>query len=203
MNIKYYLPVLLIFLLGACSSGNLLPKLPKRVSEAVAVDYLIGPGDALMINVWRNEDVSVSAVVRPDGRISTPLVEDMVVIGLKPTEVARKIEASLAKYIRDPRVTVMVTSFAGDPSQQVRVIGNQGQPRAIPYREGMTLLDVMIIVNGLDEFSAGNKTQLIRTVDGKQVQYTVQLDALIRDGDISANRYMQPGDIIIIPEAWF
>ena len=141
--------------------------------------------------------------MRPDGKISTPLVKDMVVAGLKPTDVAGKIETALSKYIRDPRVTVMVSNFIGDSSQQIRIIGNQGKPQAIPYREGMTLLDVMITVEGLSDFSAGDNTKLIRTVDGTQKQYTVKLDALIRDGDIEENRYLLPGDILIIPEAWF
>ena len=165
--------------------------------------YHIGPGDSINIFVWENPELSVSVPVRPDGRINTPLVEDLRAAGRTPTELARAVEQELSTYLKNPVVTVMVSGFRGLPSEQIRVVGEAAQPQAIPYRSTMTLLDVMIAVGGLTEFAAGDRSVLIREVDGERRQFNVHLDDLLRDGDISANVKMQPGDILIIPEAWF
>jgi len=157
----------------------------------------------LQIFVWRNPDLSSSVTVRPDGRISSPLIDDLDVSGIQAVNIAELIEDRLATYIRTPRVTVMVSGFNSTIDQQIRVIGNATNPKTIPYRIGMTLLDVMIEVQGLSEFADGDNAQLIREKSGKAIQYRVELDSLIRDGDISKNRTVLPGDTIIIPESWF
>jgi polysaccharide export outer membrane protein len=141
--------------------------------------------------------------VRPDGKIATPLVEDVVASGKTPVQLARDMEQQLAQYIKNPVVTVMVQQFVGSYGQQIRIIGEAAEPRAIPYNEDITLLDVMIAVGGLTEFASGNDASIVRTVNGKQQQYRVRLDDLVKQGDISANVNMQPGDILIIPESWF
>jgi polysaccharide export outer membrane protein len=141
--------------------------------------------------------------VRPDGKISSPLVDELNVTGSKVTDVAKEIEEILSVYIKNPEVSVIVSGFNGSTSQQIRVIGNATNPKVIPYRAGMTLLDVMIEVQGLSEFSDGDNAQLIRTENGKQKQYIIELDSLIKRGDISKNRVVNPGDTIIIPESWF
>ena len=166
-------------------------------------EYLIGSGDQLNIFVWRNTEISAVIPVRPDGRISTPLVEDMVAVGKTPTRLARDIEKRISKYIRNPQVTVIVTSFVGSLNQQIRVIGQATRPQALPYRKQLTLLDVMIQVGGLTEFAAGNSAKLIRKVNGANTEIPVRLDDLIKNGDINVNRNMRPGDILIIPESWF
>jgi len=187
--------------LTGCSSfgGNLLP----QSAALESTDYLIGPGDNLQIFVWRNPDLSTKVTVRPDGRISSPLIDDLDVANLKATDIAEMIEQKLATYIRTPKVTVIVSSFNSTSEQQIKVIGNATNPRTLAYRAGMTLLDVMIDVQGLSEFADGDNAQLIRKVNGQNKQYTVQLDSLIRGGDISKNRPVYPGDTIIIPESWF
>ena len=191
-----------VLLLGACSSAEDLPSMSAE-APADAPLYRIGPGDSLSIFVWRNPELSVGVPVRPDGRISVPLIEDLVAAGKTPTELSREIEGHLAKYVQDPLVTVTVTGFVGNFTEQVRVVGQAAQPQAIPYRANMTLLDAMIKVGGLGEFAAGNRATLIRTVGGEQKQYRVRLADLIQDGDISANRELLPGDVIIIPESFF
>lgn len=192
---------LLLFLSGCTSSKSNL--LPVSAAQGTTTDYLIGPGDELRIFVWRNTDLSSNIIVRPDGRISSPLIDDLKVSGLKATDVARLIESELSTYIRTPRVTVIVSRFNSTVEQQIRVIGNATNPKSIPYRAGLTLLDIMIEVQGLSEFADGDNAQLIRQEQGETRQYTVQLDSLIRDGDISKNRAVYPGDTIIIPESWF
>lgn len=166
-------------------------------------EYLIGPGDNLNIAVWHNPDVSLAVQVRPDGRITMPLVEDMTAAGKSASQLARDIEKTLSKYIQEPIVTVIVTGFVGPYSEQIRVIGQAAKPQALPYRANMTVLDVIITVGGMTEFASGNKTRLIRNIDGRQQQFIVRLDDLIKDGDISANIAMQPGDIMVIPESFF
>lgn len=192
--------------LAGCSNTGSLPQATTRASLTTNIDnysYLIGPGDSLSIFVWRNPDVSGSFLVRPDGMITTSLVEDIPVSGKTPTALARDLEQELGKYIRDPIVTVSVTGFSGPFSEQVRVIGEASSPRAISYKEDMTLLDLMIQVGGLTEFADGDNAKLIRVVDGVQQEYSVMLNTLVKDGDISANVDILPGDILIIPEAWF
>jgi polysaccharide export outer membrane protein len=166
-------------------------------------EYLIGFGDNLNIAVWHNPDVSLAVQVRPDGRITMPLVEDMTAAGKSASQLARDIELTLSKYIQEPIVTVIVTGFVGPYSEQIRVIGQATKPQALPYRANMTVLDVIITVGGMTEFASGNKTRLIRNIDGRQQQFIVRLDDLIKDGDISANIAMQPGDIMVIPESFF
>ncbi|MDP4536385.1 polysaccharide export protein [Alkalimonas collagenimarina] len=196
----------MMLLLAACGSTSSLPSATVQDSLTTSVDnyqYLVGPGDNLNIFVWRNPELSGSFLVRPDGMISTSLVEDISVSGKTPTQVARDMEQVLGQFIRDPIVTVSVSGFVGPFSEQVRVIGAAANPQAVSYRQYMTLLDLMIQVGGLTDFASGNRAQLVRTVDGRQISYRVRLDDLIRDGDIRANVDVLPGDIVIIPEAWF
>lgn len=185
---------------GALPPATAHPSLTTNIEDYL---YLIGPGDTLDIFVWRNPEISGSFVVRPDGKITTSLVEDVPVTGRTPTQLARELESSLSKYIRDPIVTVTVGGFVGPYSEQVRVIGEAVSPQAINYKQHMTLLDLMVVVGGLTDFADGDDATLIRVINGKQNQYKVRLDTLIREGDITANVDMLPGDIVIIPEAWF
>jgi polysaccharide export outer membrane protein len=166
-------------------------------------DYLVGPGDSVNIIVWRNPEVSMTVPVRPDGKITTPLVEDLPAAGKTSTQLARDIEGALAKFIQQPVVTVIVTNFIGNFTDQIRVIGQAARPQALPYRREMSVMDVIIAVGGVTEFASGNKASIIRTVDGKQEKVPVRLDDLIKDGDISANVMMRPGDILVIPESFF
>jgi polysaccharide export outer membrane protein len=170
---------------------------------ARTADYIIGPGDSLQIFVWKNPDLSTTVPVRPDGRISIPLVEDIDCAGKTPTQLARDIEARLRMYVVDPTVTVIVSGFIGPYTQQVRIVGEAAQPKAIPYRANMSVLDAMIEVGGLTTFAAGNRARLVRNVNGQQTTTTVRLEDLLKDGDVSANAPLQPGDIIIIPQSFF
>jgi polysaccharide export outer membrane protein len=165
--------------------------------------YLIGPGDDLNIFVWRNPDLSTHIPVRPDGKISIPLVEDVTAIGKTPTTLAREIEDKLHAYVKDPIVTVIVSQFVGPFAQQVRVIGEAAQPRAIPFRRNMSLLDVVIEVGGLTRFAAGDRAIIVRNVDGKTENMKVHLGDLVNDGDVKENVAMRPGDILIIPQRYF
>jgi polysaccharide export outer membrane protein len=192
--------LLMSLLIGCSSSGSRL--LPETSVQNTS-DYLIGPGDQLQIFVWRNPDLSTSVTVRPDGRISSPLIDDLDVSNLQPVIVAKLIEDRLSTFIRTPRVSVMVSGFSSTVEQQIRVIGSATNPMTLPYRSGMTLLDVMIAVQGLSDFADGDNSKLIRKENGKIQQYIVELDSLIRGGDISKNRAVLPGDTIIIPESWF
>ena len=180
------------------------PVVEKAASRA-ADDYIIGSGDQLSVFVYRNPDLSEAGVaVRPDGRISTPLIEDIVAAGKTPTHLAREIETRLGKYIQEPNVTVIVRSFIGPPDRQVRVIGEATDPVAIPYRDHMTLLDVMIATRGLTKYAAGNRAMIVRIdPEGKSETVKVRLSDLIKDGDISQNVEMNPGDTLIIPQSWF
>ena len=197
---------LLIIGLNGCSNTAVLPEATTRSSLTTDVNeyqYLIGPGDSLTIFVWRNPEVSGNFIVRPDGKVTTSLVEDIDVAGKTPTMLAREIEEQLSTYINNPRVTVSVNNLTGPLSEQVRVIGEATNPSAVSYSEHMTLLDLMIAVGGLTEFADGNGAKLVRVVNGKQRTFEINIDDLIRDGDISKNVDMLPGDIVIIPEAWF
>ncbi|MFP4648761.1 MAG: XrtA/PEP-CTERM system exopolysaccharide export protein [Halorhodospira sp.] len=179
------------------------PSAPQRVDDPEIEQYVIGPGDTLSVQVWRNPELSISVPVRPDGQISTPLVEDVQASGVTPTELARVMEDKLSRYLRDPVVTVIVTGFAGPYDRQVRVIGQAAEPRALQYREDMSLMDVMIEVGGITEFAAGNRTVLVRHEDGERKQYHVRLHDLMNRGEIDANIDMKPGDVLIIPESFF
>lgn len=187
------------FLFTAC--GTTYP--PAPVSAATPdYRYLIGPLDTINIIVWRNPELSLSVPVRPDGFISTPLVEDLRAVGRSPADLARDVEKALSKYARDPVVTVVVTGFQGAVGEQIRIIGEATRPQSIPYRQNMTLLDVMIQVGGLTDFADGNNAVLVREKDGNK-QYSVRLKDLVKRGDISANVDVRPGDVLIIPQGWF
>ncbi len=187
--------------LGLTACGTRLPPAPTAAATP-QYRYLIGPLDAVNVIVWRNPELSIAVPVRPDGRISVPLVEDIQALGRNPTDLARDIEKALSKFIRDPVVTVMVTSFQGPYSEQIRVIGEAARPQAVPYRQNMTLLDVMVLVGGLTDFADGNSAVLVRGAEGGK-QYSVRLRDLIRRGDIAANVDVKPGDVLIIPQSWF
>lgn len=190
--------------LTGCANVGPHPQLPPSKGDAqYSTKYRIAAGDSVQIFVWRNPDVSTTVTVRPDGYLTAPLLEDIPAAEKTPTELARDLEKELSVYLRDPLVTVIVNGFVGSYEDQIRVVGEAGQPKSLLYRDSMTLLDLMIAVGGLTEFAAGNQTTLIRMEDGKMKQYTLRVDDLIRNGDISANVDMKPGDILIIPEAWF
>ena len=193
---------LLLILIAACAGQpELAPASTAR--QGPSEFYRIGPGDTLKVFVWGNPGLSDEVPVRPDGRVSIPLLEDVEAAGKTPSELGREIEQQLSAFVADPLVTVMVTDFVGAFSEQVRVVGEALEPQAIPYRDDMTMLDVMIEVGGLTEFAAGNRSTLVRTADGREQEYRVRLDDLVRDGDISANVAMRPGDVVIIPETFF
>ncbi len=198
------LAVMAIMMIGLVLSGCAATH--ERLGEAgelLDYEYVIGPGDSVNIFVWNNPEVSTTVPVRPDGRVSAPLVDEVFASGKTPTQLARDLEKSLAEYIKDPLVTVMVGGFTGRFDQQIRIVGEATNPSSIPYRQDMSLLDTIIAVGGLTEFAAGNRAVIIRNVDGKPVTGGVRIDDLLQDGDISANVAMRPGDILIIPEAWF
>ncbi len=186
-------------------SGHSEPPVVEKSAVKAPDDYVIGSGDSLSIFVYRNPDLSEGGVaVRPDGRISTPLIEDIVAAGKTPTQLAREIEQRLTKYIQDPNVTVIVRGFIGPSDRQVRVIGEATDPIAIPYRDHMTLLDVMIATHGLTKYAAGNRAVIVRVdPDGHQQTIRVRLSSLIKDGDITQNIEMSPGDTLIVPQSWF
>ena len=198
-----FLAVMILTLMG-CSSSSLQLQDVKSESFSSGYNYVLGPGDVLDVFVWRNSELSATGIpVRPDGKISTPLVEDLVASGKTPRQLARDIEKQLSLYIKDPFVTVTVREFIGSLKDQIRVVGEAATPRVLPYREGLTLLDVMISVGGLTDYAAGNRASIVRIFEGKQQQINVRLQSLLKDGDITANMAMQPGDILIIPESWF
>lgn len=165
-------------------------------------EYIIGPGDSLQVFIWRNAELSTTVPVRPDGKISTPLVEDMVAVGKTPSKLARDIEAVLSEYIRSPQVNVIVTNAVSTFSQ-VRVVGQVTTPQALPYREGMTVLDAILAVGGLDEFAAGNRGKIVRVVGGKQKEVKVRIGDLVNKGDVSQNVPLKPGDVLVVPESRF
>ena len=177
---------------------------PPAPQIAASPDYLykIGPGDSVNINVWRNPEISASVPVRPDGKLTAPLIEDLPAMGKDPTTLARDVEKALSKYIRDPAVSVIVGNFVGPYPEQIRVLGEASKPQALSYRQGMTLLDLMIAVGGLTDFADGNNASIMRTSEGGK-QYSVRLKDLVKRGDISANVDVKPGDILLIPQSWF
>lgn len=192
----------LVFLLVVCPLVAQERPAESAAQGAVAppADYLVGPGDTLQIFVWDHADLTTSVQVRPDGKISTPLVEDLQAAGKSPTALARDIEQVLSEYVRSPVVTVIVREFVGDTGQQVRVVGPNVPPRALQYRQGMTVLDVVIEVGGLPEFAAGNRARIVRQVNGKQVEIRVRIDDILK-GEIDKNRPMMPGDVLVIPQS--
>jgi polysaccharide export outer membrane protein len=192
---------LLVSILAGCSSLGNHPAAPQT-AETQDHRYKIGPLDSLTIQVWRNPELSATVTVRPDGRISSPLVEDLTAAGRSPADLAREIERSLSKFIRDPVVTVLVAGFQGVYSEQIRIVGEAARPQAVPYRQQMTILDVMIQAGGLTDFADGNGAVLVRGSEGGK-QYSVRLKDLLKRGDISANVAVKPGDIVIVPQSFF
>ncbi|TZG29123.1 polysaccharide export protein [Sphingomonas montanisoli] len=190
----------------AAEPAKELPPAPFVSSSATpGEDYAIGPLDALTVFVWRNPELGASVQVRPDGRITLPLITDMVAVGKTPTKLADDIRDALSTYIKDPIVSVIINSFSGTYSQQIRIVGAAEKPASVPYRAEMTLLDAMIAVGGLSEYAAGNRARLVRhnVATGKQDEYKLKIDSLIKRGDIKANVKLMPGDVIIIPESAF
>ncbi len=171
-------------------------------AATVSPDYLIGPGDSLQVFVWRNPDLTVTVPVRPDGKISTPLVEDMIAVGKTPSTLARDIEKALAEYVKSPQVNVIVTMPASVFSQ-VKVIGQVVHPQSLAYRDGMTVLDAVLAVGGLGQFAAGNRAHLVRKVDGKEQDIKIRLEALVNNGDMKQNLPLRPGDVLVVPESRF
>ncbi|HET8871423.1 MAG TPA: XrtA/PEP-CTERM system exopolysaccharide export protein [Aquabacterium sp.] len=187
--------------LSACSTFSRYPEAPAKVETADQL-YKIGAMDVLDIVVWRNPELSTKVTVRPDGRISLPLVEDLQAAGRNPADLSRDIEKALSKFIREPVVTVVVNSFQGVSTEQIRIVGEAGKPQSVPFRKGLTVLDVMLQAGGLTDFADGNGAVLVRgSESGKQ--YALRLKDLLKRGDISANVELMPGDIIIIPQSWF
>lgn len=195
--------------LSGCASGGSAPELPPArfvsTQEGPGEEYIIGPLDQLTIFVWRNPELGAKVQVRPDGRITTPLIEDMPAVGKTPTMLAQDIKMQLSEFIREPLVSVIVDNFSGTFSQQIRIVGATEKPASIPYRANMTLLDAMIAVGGLSEFAAGNRARLVRAdrKTGNQKTYNVKLGDLLKRGDSRANVRLEPGDVIIIPESMF
>lgn len=195
---KLLLASTLAWTLIGCNSN---PPAPTLASTA-DYSYKIGPGDTLNIVVWRNPELSMSVPVRPDGKISAPLIDDLGAMGKDSTTLARDIEKELGKFIRDPVVTVIVTGFVGPYSEQIRVVGAAAKPQTLAYKQKMTTLDVMIAVGGITDFADGNRATILRTSEN-DAQYSVRLRDLIKNGDVSANVEMKPGDVLIIPQSWF
>ena len=190
-----------LFALFIAGCATNYPPAPAQIS-GIDYNYQIGPLDNVNVIVWRNPELSMSVPVRPDGKITTPLIDDLPAMGKTPTELERDMEKALAKYIRDPVVTVIVTGFSGPATQQIRVIGEAATPQILPYRTQMTVLDVMIAVGGITDFADGNNARIFRVSEGGKL-YSVRLRDLVKRGDITANVDMQPGDILIIPQSWF
>lgn len=203
------LSMVALTMLGGCTGGGSRPELPPATfvatKEQPGEEYVIGPLDSLQIFVWRNPELSSKVQVRPDGRITTPLIADMPAVGKTPAMLATDMKLALSEYIKDPIVSVIVDSFSGTFSQQVRIVGATQKPASLPYRANMTLLDAMIAVGGLGEYAAGNKARLIRydRATGKQAEYQLKIGRLLKNGDASANVKLEPGDVIIIPESMF
>jgi len=193
--------LLIAGLVSACASTVLTDAAPVAAATP-DYNYIVGPGDSLNIIVWRNPELSMSVPVRPDGKVSTPLVDELVAQGKTSNQIARELEVELGKFVRDPVITVIVTSFVGPYSEQIRVVGEAAKPQALPYKQKMTLLDVMIAVGGLTDFADGNAASITRAAEGGK-RYSVRLKDLLKRGDISANVEVRPGDILTIPQGWF
>lgn len=191
--------LVMAFQTGCVSTGYQASACPEPESQSP--DYVIGAGDQLQIFVWRNPELSVSVPVRPDGEISVPLVEDMTAVGKTPTQLARDIEAVLGEYLRTPKVNIIVVTQG--TSNQIQVVGQVMAPSSLPYREDIRVLDVVIGVGGLAEFAAGNRSKIVRQYGGETVECQVKLDDLVKDGEMSQNIYMYPGDVLIVPESRF
>jgi polysaccharide export outer membrane protein len=171
-------------------------------AKAANSDYIIGPGDTLQVFVWRNPELSVTVPVKPDGKISTPLVEDMVAVGKSSPQLARDMEAVLSEYVRQPKVNIIVTTAASAFSL-VKVVGQVAHPQALPYREGMTVLDAVLEVGGLGQFASGNRSRIVRMVNGKETVIHVKLAGLVNSGDVHENIPLKPGDVLVVPQSIF
>ena len=207
MNLRVQMKSLFIVLgalmgIGLASAQSVAPPKEATPTVDVASDYIIGPGDTVQIFVWRNPELSVSVPVRPDGKISTPLVENMVAIGKSPSQLARDIETVLSEFVRTPQVNVIVGNAVSTFSQ-VKVVGQVRTPQALPYREGLKVLDVVLATGGLTEFAAPNRAKIVRTVNGKQTEIRVKLSALMNKGDLKQNYELKPGDVFIVPQSMF
>jgi len=209
-----FVPILsLLLLVLACtdigpSNPPPAPNPPAAANGAhptpMSQEYVIGAGDTLGISVYHAPELSVPGLpVRPDGRISMPLIPDIVAAGKTPTQLGKELEGRLKEYIKDPIVTVMVTGFIGPFNRQVRVVGEATEPAAIPYRDHMTVLDLMIAVKGLTKYAAGNSAIIVRGTGDKRQTIHVHLSDLIKYGDIDQNIELVPGDTLIIPQSWF
>ncbi len=196
--------VIATLILSGCGGSTGPVVVPQDATSAGdSGEYIVGPGDGLEVFVWGHDDLSAEVQVRPDGQISTPLVEDMQAAGKTPTQLARDIEGALADFIRSPTVTIIVESFVGEYARQIRVVGQAAEPQALPYRAGMTLLDVMIEVGGLSEFASGNRAKIVRREGTEEKEIRVRVDDLLNKGDMSQNVRMVPGDVLVIPESIF
>jgi polysaccharide biosynthesis/export protein len=196
---------LLMPALALAQTAGIAPAAPAVAPAPSAVDpesYVIGAGDTLQVFVWRNPDLTATVPVRPDGKISTPLVEDMVAVGKTPSQLARDVETKLAVYVRSPTVNVIVTQPMGTFGQ-IQVIGQVTKPGSLPYRAGMKVLDAVLAVQGLTQFAAGNRAKIERSAGGKKQEIKVKLDALVNKGDMSQNLLLQPGDVLVVPESRF
>jgi polysaccharide export outer membrane protein len=206
---KLVLGVGMAAMLAGCGGGGGRPELPPASfvtpKEGPGEEYIIGPLDQLQVFVWRNPELSAKVQVRPDGRITTPLINDMPAVGKTPAMLADDLKLALGEYIKDPIVSVIVENFSGTFSQQVRVVGATEKPASIPYRANMTLLDAMIAVGGLNQFASGNKARLVRfdKTTGRQREFALRINRLLKNGDSRANVRLEPGDVIIIPESMF
>lgn len=195
--------VLIMALSGCGGGGSTIRGSDTAAQQNESDDYVIGAGDGLQVFVWGHDDLSTGVQVRPDGKISTPLVEDLQAAGRTPTELARDIEAALSEYVRSPTVTIIIQQFVGEYGRQIRVVGQAAQAQALSYREGMTLLDVMIAVGGMSEFASGNKAKIVRQRNGQELIIKVRINDLLNKGDMEENVRMMPGDVLIIPESVF
>jgi polysaccharide biosynthesis/export protein len=196
------LPAIFLCALSLCGVTALEAQGPGPESSNVASAYIIGPGDTLQVFVWRNAELTSTVPVRPDGKISTPLVEDMVAVGKTPSGLARDIEVVLAQYVKSPQVNVIVTQPVSAFSQ-IKVIGQVIKPQSLPYREGMTVLDAILQSGGLAQYAAGNRAKIVRTQDGKETEIKIRLEALVNGGDMKQNLPLQPGDVLVVPETRF
>jgi len=208
---RRWLAALLVMLCGglvttclAAEAGDAQPAAGEAAlaKSAVSPDYIIGPGDTLQVFVWRNPDLSTQVPVRPDGKISTPLVEDMTAVGKTTSELARDIESTLQKYVRSPNVNVIVVNALSAMSQ-VTVVGAATNPKALPYRDGLRVMDAVLAVGGLTQFAAGNRAKIVREQGGKRQEIHVHLKNLLEKGDLSQNLLLKPGDVLVIPESFF
>jgi polysaccharide export outer membrane protein len=207
MKLDHFHPAIAIIALSMIAAAATAAPPPgataaPALTSGVPADYVIGPGDTVQVYVWRNPELTSTVPVRPDGKISTPLVEDMVAVGKNPATLARDIEKVLSEYVKTPQVNIIVT-IPQSAFSQIRIIGQVGKPQAIPYREGMTVLDAVLACGGIAQFGAGNRAKLMRTDHGVTREIKVRLDALVNDGDLKQNLPLMPGDVLVVPESRF